>query len=182
MSDNAYAIEHAKEIFRTALEGNELNKWQSDLRKLVNLTRDKTLVALLSDPKVSFDDKAEELSGRLGETRPQLIKLLSELINRGRLPVMEDISDEYQRLVDQHRGVEGTETAEITTAIPLDDDYTLGIARRLTSMTGKTVVVKANVDPSIIGGIIIKVGDKVIDGSTRSKLATLKREIGRTIT
>jgi len=179
MSDNTYAVEHAKEIFRDALERNELNKWQSYLRKLVKLTRDVTLVALLENPKVSIDDKAKELSERLGETEPELISLLFELITKGRLALIEDISEEYQRLVDNYRGIEGTETAEITTAIPLDDDYTLSIARRLTKMVGKTVVVNAKVDPNLVGGIIIKIGDKVIDGSLRSKLAAIKRELGR---
>jgi len=180
MADNAYAIQHAQEIFKTALESNELNRWQSDLRKLANLTRDAALVSLLEDPKVGFNDKAKELSGRLGEVNLQVLKLLSELVTRGRLAAIDDISDEYQRLVDNHRGIEGTETAEVTTAIPLDDEDILRIAKRLTSIVGKPVVLKSKVDPGLIGGIIIKVGDKLIDGSIRSKLAALKREMGRT--
>lgn len=181
MSDNASAEQHAKEIFKTALESNELNRWQSDLRKLANLTRDAALVALLENPKVSFDDKAKELAGRLGETGTEVIKFLSGYIGKGKLSEIEDIYYEYQKLVDEHRGIEGTETAEITTAIPLDDEYTLSIARRLTSMIGKPVVVNASVDPDLIGGIIIKVGDNLIDGSIRSKLAALRREMGRTV-
>lgn len=180
MSDNISAEQHAKEIFKTALESNELNRWQSDLRKLANFARDTTLVALLENPKVSPDDKAKELSERLGETTPEVIKFFSEIISKGELSDIEDISYEYQKLVDSHRGIEGTENADITTAIPLDDEYTLSIARRLTSIIGKPVVVNATVDPELVGGIIIKVGDKVIDGSIRSKLANLKREISRT--
>ncbi len=180
MSENISAEQHAKEIFKTALESNELNRWQSDLRKLANLTRDATLVALLENPKVSLDEKAKELAGRLGETTPEVIRFVSEYISEGKLSEIEDISYEYQKLVDNHRGIEGTETAEIITAIPLDDEYTLSIARRLTSMVGKPVVVNTRVDPQLVGGIIIKVGDKVIDGSIRSKLATLRREMGRT--
>jgi F-type H+-transporting ATPase subunit delta len=179
MSDNISAQQHAKEIFKTALESNELNRWQSDLRKLANLARDATLVSLLENPEVSFDEKAKELAGRLGEATPEVIRFVSEYIGKGKLSEMEDISYEYQKLVDNHRGIEGTETAEITTAIPLDDEYTLNIAKRLTSMVGKPVVVNTRVDPELVGGIIIKVGDKVIDGSIRSKLATLRREMGR---
>ena len=84
-------------------------------------------------------------------------------------------------MLDTHRGIEGTETAEITTAIPLDDEYILDISKRLTEMAGKPVVVNTKVDPGLVGGIIIKVGDKVIDGSIRSKLAVLKRELGRAV-
>jgi len=181
MADNAYAIQHAEEAFKAALESNELNKWQSDLRRIVSLTKDKTLMSLLENPEVSFDKKAKVLSERLGEIYPQVLKLLSELIARGRIAAIEDISDEYQRLVDNHRGIEGTVTAEITTAIPLDDEDTLRIARRLTSIIGRPIVLKPTVDPAIVGGIIIKVGDKLIDGSIRSKLAALRREMSKSV-
>ena len=180
MSDT-YAVQHAKEIFTNALESNELNRWQTDLRNLASLTRDKTLVASLENPGTAIDDKAKLLAERLGEAKPDVLKLVSELINKARLAELDDISYEYQRLLDTHRGIEGTETAEITTAVALDDDYVLDISKRLTKMAGKPVVVHTKVDPGLIGGIIIKVGDKVIDGSVKSKLAALKRELGRAV-
>lgn len=180
MSDT-YAVQHAKEIFKTALESNELNRWQTYLRNLASLTRDKTLVASLENPGTAIDDKSKILAERLGEANPELMKLVSELINKARLIELDDISYEYQKLLDIHRGIEGTETAEITTAIPLDDEYVLDISKRLTEMAGKPVVVNTKVDPGLVGGIIIKVGDKVIDGSIKSKLAVLKRELGRAV-
>ncbi|HEY95819.1 MAG TPA: ATP synthase F1 subunit delta [Dehalococcoidia bacterium] len=180
MSDT-YAVQHAKEIFKTALENNELNRWQTDLRNLASLTRDKTLVATLENPGTSIDDKAKLLAERLGEAKSNVLKLVSELIGKGKITELDDISYEYQRLLDTHRGLEGTETAEITTAIPLDDEYILDIGKRLTEMIGKPVVVNTKVDPGLVGGIIVKIGDKVMDGSIKSKLATLKRELGRVI-
>jgi F-type H+-transporting ATPase subunit delta len=178
MSDT-YAVEQAKEIFKTALESNGLNRWQSDLRVLAGLARDKTLAAMLENPEISFDEKAGKLAERLGDANPDVLKLLSELIGKGRLAEMDDISYEYQRLLDSHRGIEGTETAEIITAIRLDDDYILEISKRLTDMAGKPVVVSTKVDPDMIGGIIIKLGDKVVDGSIRSRLAALRRDLSR---
>jgi F-type H+-transporting ATPase subunit delta len=178
---DTYAAQQSKEIFRTALEKNELNRWQSVLRKLASLSRDKALVNLLENPQTGFDVKAEALAERLGETSPDVLKLLSELINKCRTAELDDISYEYQRLLDSHRGIESAETAEITTAIPLNDEYILSIGKRLTEMIGKTVVVNTKVDPRVIGGIVIKIGDRVIDGSIRSKLTGLKKEIGRTI-
>jgi len=59
--------------------------------------------------------------------------------------------------------------------------YLLNIAKRLTTIIGKPVVLKLKVDPDLIGGIVIKIGDKLIDGSIRSKLDTLKREIGKAV-
>jgi len=179
MAKSAYAIRHAQEVFKTALEKKELNKWQSDLRGIASLAKDDTLLALLENPGVTFDDKAKVLAERLVEVDPQALTLVSELVAKGRLAIIGEIADEYQRLVDNYRGIEGAEVAEVTTAIPLDDEDKLRLAQRLTSIVGKPVVLKPKVEPGLIGGIIIRVGDKLIDGSIRSKLEALKREMGR---
>ncbi len=178
MADSTYSINRAQEIFMTALEKKELNRWQSDLRKITSLTKDATLLKILESPGISFDDKAKVLSERLVEINPKVMELVAELISKNRLTSIDEISDEYQRLVDNYHGIEGAEVAEITTAIELEDEEKLKIAQRITSIIGKPVVLKANVDASLIGGIIINVGDKLIDGSIRSKLQVLKREMG----
>ncbi len=178
MADSAYAIRQAQEVFQTALRKKELNRWQSDLRRIASLIKDATLLALLENPEVRFDDKAKVLSERLGEINPEALKLVAQLVAKNRLTLIADIADEYQRLLDNYRGIEGAEVAEVTTAIPLDDEDKLRLAQRITSLVGKPVVLKPKVDPSLIGGIIIKVGDKLIDGSVRSKLAALRKTLG----
>ena len=118
------------------------------------------------------------MSQRLGDVNPLAVKLALLLAAKGKLAVIDDIAEEYQALVDNYRGVEGTEIAEMTTAIPLDNDYQLKIAQRITEIVGKPVMLRPKVDPAIIGGIIIRVGDKLIDGSIRSKLAALRKDLG----
>jgi len=162
-----------------ALERKELNRWQSDLRRIASLAKDAALLTLLENPEVSFDNKAKVLSERLGDINPLALKLVSLLVAKGRLGMIGDIADGYQHLVDNYRGIEGVELAEVTTAIPLDDEDRLRLAQRITDMVGKPVVLKQKVDSSVIGGIIIRVGDKLIDGSIRSKLVALKKELGR---
>ncbi len=179
MANSTYARRYSQAVFRIALGNKELNRWQSDLRKIASLVKDTALFALLENPEVSFDIKAKVLSERLGDINPLALKLVSMLVAKGRLVMIGDIADEYQRLVDSYRGIEGVEVAEITTAIPLDDEDRLRLAQRLTSIVGKPVVLKPKVDSSLIGGIIIRVGDKLIDGSIRSKLVALKKEMGR---
>jgi F-type H+-transporting ATPase subunit delta len=71
------------------------------------------------------------------------------------------------------------ELAEVTTAVPLDDEDMLKLAQRITEIVGKPVALKPKVDSNLIGGIMIRVGDKLIDGSIRSKLAALRNEMGR---
>ena len=178
MTNGVYARRYSQAVFRMAQETKELNRWQSDLRRVASLIRDEALLALLENPEVSFDDKAKLLSERGGELNPQVLKLVSLLVAKGRLGTIGDIADEYQRLLDNYRGVEGAEVVEVTTAIPLDDEDRIRLAQRITEIVGKPVVLRPNVDPSVIGGIIIRVGDKLVDGSIRSKLAALKKELG----
>ena len=177
MTNSTYATRHAQEVFKKALEKKELNRWQADLRRIASLAKDTTLFALLENPEVPFDDKAKVLSERLGDTNPLALKLVSLLVSKGRLSMIDDIADEYQRLLDNYRGIEGAEVAEVTTAIPLDDEDRLRLAQRLTSIIDKPVVLKPKVDSSLIGGIIVRVGDKLIDGSIRSRLEALKKEL-----
>jgi F-type H+-transporting ATPase subunit delta len=173
-----YARRYSQAIFRMALESKEINRWQSDLRKMAILMRDQALFSLVANPQITNDEKTRTLSNRLGEVNPLALKLVLMLAAKNRLPLIDDIADEFQRLVDNYRGVEGTEIAEVTTAIPLDDEYQLKLAQRITEIIGKPVMLKPRVDASIIGGIVIRVGDKLIDGSIRTKLAALRKDLG----
>ena len=178
MTVNAYAGRYSQAIFRMALQEKDLNRWQTDLRKVATLLKDNAVASLIANPKISGEEKSKMLSQRLGDVNPLAVKLALLLAAKGKLAVIDDIAEEYQALVDNYRGIEGTAIAEITTAIPLDNDYQLQIAQRITDIVGKPVLLKPKVDPAIIGGIIIRVGDKLIDGSVRTKLAALKKDLG----
>jgi F-type H+-transporting ATPase subunit delta len=178
MTVNAYARRYSQAIFRMALEQKDLNRWQSDLRKAAGLLKDTALSALLSNPRISGAEKSQNLKMRLGDVHPQAVKLVLLLAAKNKLDAINDIAEEYQTLVDNYRGIEGAEIAEITTAVPLDNDYQLHVAQRITEIVGKPVLLRPKVDPAIIGGIIIRVGDKLIDGSVRTKLAALKKDLG----
>ena len=178
MTVNAYARRYSQAIFRMALQEKDLNRWQTDLRKVAALLKDNAVASLMADPKITGEEKSKMLSQRLGDVNPLAVKLALLLAAKGKLAVIDDIAEEYQALVDSYRGIEGTAIAEITTAIPLDNDYQLKIAQRITEIVGKPVMLRPKVDPAIIGGIIIRVGDKLIDGSIRSKLAALRKDLG----
>ena len=178
MTSNVYTRRYSQAIFRMALENKDMNRWQSDLRKASSLMKDTALFSLIANPKIEFEQKKKTLEQRLGDVNPMVVKLLLMLAAKSRLVLIDDIAEEYQASVDNYRGIEGTEVAEVTTAIPLDDDYQLKVAERITEIIGKPVLLKPKVDPNIIGGIIIRVGDKLIDGSLRSKLAALRKDLG----
>jgi F-type H+-transporting ATPase subunit delta len=174
VAKRGYAKRFAQAVFKIALERGELDRWQSDLRKIASLAEDATLVGLLQDPRLHFDSKVKLLSEPLGDINPLALNLVYLLITRGKLNMAGDIADEYQRLLDSYRGIE---QAEVTTAIPLDDEDRQRLAEHLGTIVGKKVVVKPEVDSGLIGGIVARVGDKLLDGSTRSKLAALREEL-----
>jgi len=116
---------------------------------------------------------------RTGELHPMVHKRASMLVARGRFGLFEDIYDEFQRRLDEYQGVQGVEVAEVTTAVELDDEQKLRIARRITEIIGRPVVLRPRVDPDVVGGIIIRVGDRVIDGCIRSQLEALRRRLSR---
>ena len=165
-----YPKRYAQAVFEIALETGELDKWQSDLKILANLSEDAALTVLPESPKLRFDDRIKQLA----EISPLALNLVRLLVARGRLRIIGGIADEYQRILDSYRGIE---SAEVTTAILLNDRDKLRVAERLGAIVGKKIVLDAKVDPSLLGGIIARVGGKLLDGSTHSKLATLKNEL-----
>ncbi len=176
MARRVYAKRYSQAVFEIALEKKELDRWQTDLRKIVSLSEDATFVAFLESPRFHFDDKARLLSERLSDINPLALNLVYLLIARGRLSMVGDIDDGYQRLLDGYRGIE---RAEITTAVPLGDEDKQRLEERLGAIVGKKAVLKPEVDSSVIGGIVARIGDKLLDGSTRSQLMALKKELQR---
>ena len=174
MARRVYARRYAKAVFEIALETDELERWQSDLAKIAGLGEDAAYIALLESPKFHFDDKAKLLCERLSDINPLALNLVYLLVTKGRPSMVGEIADEYQRLLDNYRGIE---QAEVTTAIPLDEGDKLRLEERLSAVVGKKVVLKPEVNTGLIGGVIARVGGKLMDGSTSSKLAALKREL-----
>jgi len=176
MAQRVYARRYAQAVFSIARERNELDRWQSDLEGIARLLEDEVVVSLLENPKLRFDDKTRLLSERLGDINQLALNLVYLLISRGRLGIIGEIAGEYHRLLDSHRGIE---EAEVVTAIPLGDDDKLMLEQRLEAVVGKKVVVKPEVDSGLLGGIVVRIGGRLLDGSTRSRLEALKNEIVR---
>ncbi len=177
MPRKAYARRYAQAVFEIALERKELERWQSDLKKVVEAVGDGTFLAALESPKIKIDKKTELLSERLGDINPLVLNLVRLLITRAGIGMIGDIAEEYQRLLNEYYGIQ---SAEVITAIPIDDEDKQKLAENLGVLVGAKVVLKSEVDPEIIGGIVARVGGKLLDGSTRSKLMALRRELGGT--
>ena len=174
MARKAYARRYAQAAFEIAMERKEFDSWQSDLREIAGLGEDVALAVLLESPKLYFDDIVKLLSEQLVGINPLALNLVYLLIARGKLNIVGEIADEYQRLLDSYRGIE---QAEVITAVPLDDEDKLSLAERLGVIVGKKVLIKSTVDSTLIGGVVARIGGKLLDGSTRSRLEALKKEM-----
>lgn len=174
MAREVQAKRYAQAVFEIAQERKELDRWQSDLNKIVDLIQDETIYTFLASPRVHFDKKSRLIVEYLKDIHPLVLNLVHLLIARGNLEAICDIADMYQQLLDDYHGIE---YAEVTTAVSLDNEEKQKLSQRLSELMGKKVTIKANVDATIVGGIVARIGDKLLDGSTRSKLIALKEEL-----
>ena len=165
---------YAQAAFKLALEKGELDSWQASLRKIADIATDEKLVALLENPKLSFEAKKALLAELLGKINPLALNLAYLLVHKKRLGIAGDISQQYDRLLDAHHGIQHV---EVITALPLDDEDRERISSRFGEIIGHKVVIDTQVDPSIVGGIKAKIGDTVIDGSVKSKLGALMKSL-----
>ncbi|MBE0415563.1 MAG: ATP synthase F1 subunit delta [Dehalococcoidia bacterium] len=172
----ASARRHAQAAFQIALEQNELDGWRGDLEVISEAVKDPFLLSFLESPKIHFAEKERILRQRLEGINPLAMNMSFLLVAKRRLGIVEEIVSEYGRLVDEYRGIAH---AAVVTAVPLDENEKDRLTHRLSDIVGKEILLASQVDPSIIGGLVARVGDKLIDGSTKSRLLALKESLMR---
>ncbi len=165
---------YAQAIFDIALEKNELDMWQSDLQKVVDVVSEGDFLAALESPRIKFEVKSRLLKERLDSIHPLALNLLLLLISKSGIGMIGRIAVEYRNLVNAYRGIQ---SADVITAFALDDDDEKELAGKLGSMVNAKIELKSKVEPEILGGLVVRVGGKLLDGSSRSKLLALKKEL-----
>lgn len=174
MARKLHARRYAEAIFEIARESGQLNEWKSDLGKIVTLLESPEVGALLENPKLHFETKVKFLKERLADIGPMALNFLQLLIARNRLSIAGEVYSQYHELVDSYQGIEH---ARVVTAVALSDDEKEKLKGTLRAMTGKEIVLTSEVDPGVLGGIVVRVGDKLINGSTLTRLLALKKEL-----
>jgi F-type H+-transporting ATPase subunit delta len=165
---------YARAVFEIALETKSLERWQSDLQKIVGAMSNSDFLAAVKSPKIRFDKKSRLLAESLCTVSPLALNLARLLIVKNGIGLIGEIAAEYRRLVDAFHGIE---QAKVITAVPIDAGDKEKLAENLGALVGSKIEMESQVDPAILGGVIARVGGKLLDGSTRSKLAALKREL-----
>jgi F-type H+-transporting ATPase subunit delta len=176
MASNAVgARRYAEAVFDIAEESETFDRWSDDLRTIAGFTAEPDVQALLANGRVPRDEKRRLLeAGLASEVDPLALNLVRVLNERGKITAAPEVQQSYQQMLDERRGIAH---AVVTTAVPLADDERASLAARLSEITGKQVDVTSVVDESIIGGMVARIGDELIDGSTRTRLVALKRRL-----
>lgn len=130
--------------------------------------------AVLSSPRVTKTAKGNLLAKALPAAPPEFVGFLKAVVKRGRQGLFGEISHELQALVDVKLN---RLRAAVTVARPADETLRKAIAQRLTQVMGKEVLPHFHEDPAILGGVVVRVGDRVYDGSVRRRMTLLRRHL-----
>ncbi len=171
------ARRYAKALFELASEAKQVDKVRADLADLATtFQKSAELRALVENPSFSVDVKKKAISAlatRMG-CSPLLQNTLKLLVDRRRILAVSDISEAFSTIAERRSG---RVRAEIITASPLPDAYYLQLEKTLTEVTGRQVTLVKHTDPSIIGGVVTRVGDTVFDGSIANRLKDIRAQL-----
>ena len=176
MREATVSRNYAETLLELARRAEDLAGWGKLIQDVANaMEDDATLRLFLESPKVSEAQKSAVITEALSDRVPRhFLRFLLAMIRKRRQMLIPEIATEYFNLVDQS---EGRIHANVTVARESSESERNAIAEQLSKVLGKQAVLHVNVNPAILGGVIVKVGDTVMDGSVRRKLATLRGRI-----
>ncbi|GMV11760.1 MAG: hypothetical protein AMXMBFR55_34940 [Gemmatimonadota bacterium] len=176
MRETTIARNYAEALLALARKAGALDTWEATFQALASaITGDARLVNFLAAPQVSADNKNRVLERAFAPVLPRtLLRFVQKVVDNRRQMLIPAIAVEFSNLVDES---EGRVHAQVTVAREASDGDRAMLARRLSERLGKTVVPHVHVNPAILGGVIVKVGDTVMDGSVRKRLNTLRGKL-----
>ena len=171
MAENVtIARPYADAAFELARGAGALGPWSEALDRLATVAADSTMQACFNDPKLSSDQLNKLMLDVAGELNAEQQNFIRVLVDNERLQVLPEIRDLFVELKNEHEGVK---EAEIASAFPLDDATLANLKADLETRFKTRLNVRVSLDPELIGGVRIAIGDEVIDASVRGKLANM---------
>lgn len=176
MRETTIARNYAETLLALAEKAEDTHGWGRMIEQVAEAMReDATLRAFLAAPQVPDEQKQEILARALQDRMPRLfVRYLQALVKHRRQLLIPEIAVTYHALLDER---EGRVHARVTTARPLADSEVARLAADLGRQLGAEVVPHVTVDEGIIGGVVVRIGDRVYDGSVRRRLETLRRRM-----
>ena len=176
MPRRASAKRYARALFEIASQRDTVDAWAGDLRLMSETLESEELRAFLDHAKIPLPRKVETIDQVLGEADQAVRNLLSLLVSRGLVELAPEVEAEYLQLLNELRGME---RVEVQSAVPLEAGERERVTQFMAGLINKEVLLDTSVDPSILGGLLIRVGYRLIDGSTRTRLNQLKKQLQR---
>ncbi len=168
---------YGRSLFQAALERGRIDELREQLGQFADAVDEhRELAVFFFSPYFSTAEKQQSLDTLLEGADQIFLNFLELLIENHRMPVIFRIRDEYERLWDEENK---TLPVEITSAIALDAQTTESLGRTIGERAGRKVTLAARVDPDILGGIIVRVGNSILDASIRNRLEQLRRHVAQ---
>ncbi len=168
---------YARSLFEVAREQGKLDVLREQLAQFADAVHERReLAVFFFSPYFSTKEKQEALGPLLEDADETLLNFLALLIENHRMPVIFRVRGEYERLWDEENRML---PVEITSAIELDQATTESLGKTIGERAGRKVTLAARVDPDILGGIVLRVGNSILDASIRNRLEQLRRHVAQ---
>ena len=169
------ARRYAEAAFEIAVRDGTVDAWRRELDEAADVIVDPSIAEALHNPAVPTAMREEALRKGLGSSLSKpVLNLILFMVRRGRIEDLTRVAAEFGRLDDERKGIIH---AVATSALPLEPSDVKALTARLEQMTGRTVELAVETDPSLLGGIVVRVGDRLIDGSVRGRLERLRSQL-----
>jgi len=168
---------YARSLFEVADEQQKLDVIHEQLGQFADaLAANRDLAVFFFSPYFSTDEKKDGLHRALDGAEPTFTNFLEALIERHRMPAIYRIRTQFEELWDRAKKLL---PVEVTSAVELDADTVESLGRRIGEQTGNEIELSSRVDPEILGGIVLRVGNFIMDASIRARLEQLRKEVAQ---
>jgi F-type H+-transporting ATPase subunit delta len=169
------ANRYAKAIFELATEEGEVEQWSRRLALIREVFDDPLARSIVANPSISVDTRLQAVEALdLPGVGPRGLNLMRLLVASRRVDRIGEIVNQFEALADE---AAGRVRASVTTAVPLSEEDRAKLAKDLSAQLGKDVRLVAAVDPAILGGLLLQVGDRLTDASVAGRLEQLRRKV-----
>jgi F-type H+-transporting ATPase subunit delta len=169
------ARRYAEAAFQVAERDGTVDVWRRELGAAATIVGQAAIGRTLSNPAIPIETRATAVGATFGRVASQPVtNLIQLMLRRGRIEDVPRVASEFRRLDNAQKGIT---IATATAAAPLSDDEVAALTTRLEALTGGRIELDVNVDPSLLGGLVVQVGDRLIDGSVRGRLERLRNQL-----
>ena len=174
MAQRVSGKRYGQAIFELAQDQGAVEQWGQDMALVSEAFEDAEFSALLKHAGVSAEDKRRATDAVLGDAQPMVRNMVNLLVARGLVDAISEACREFTELQDR---LEGRQRVEVTTAVALEPAEVERITQFVAGLIGREVVVTPRVDEDILGGLVVQIGDRLMDGSARARLNGLRERM-----